>query len=136
MDRQQANCNVLAAYLHTLGFPVHYPGLKTDPGHTLHFSQATGAGAVMSFETADVDLSSRIVAGTSIFGISVSFGAVNSLISMPCLMRSVPLLLFLVYRLSELSKPDLSNALFAFGLRPATLRSLPTCEPNEACPST
>jgi cystathionine beta-lyase/cystathionine gamma-synthase len=89
MDRQQASCNLLASYLHTLGFPVHYPGLKTDPGHKLHFSQAKGAGAVMSFETGDVDLSGKIVAGTSIFGISVSFGAVNSLISMPCLMRCV-----------------------------------------------
>lgn len=89
MDRQQASCGLIATYLHTLGFKVHYPGLKADPGHELHFKQATGAGGVMSFETGDTVLSEGIVSGTRIWGISVSFGAVNSLISMPCLMRSV-----------------------------------------------
>jgi hypothetical protein len=89
LDRQQSTTTLIAYYLHTLGFSIHYPGLASDPGHALHFSQATGAGAVLSFETGDVGVSEGIVAGTSIFGISVSFGAVNSLISMPCLMRSV-----------------------------------------------
>lgn len=87
MDRQQSTTTLLANYLHTLGFTVHYPGLVSDPGHALHFSQAKGAGAVLSFETGDIGVSEGVVAGTTIFGISVSFGAVNSLISMPCLMR-------------------------------------------------
>lgn len=89
MDKQQASCEVLARYLDALGFAVHYPGLTSDPGHAVHFSQSTGAGAVMSFETGDVALSEGIVGGTRLFGISVSFGAVNSLISMPCLMRYI-----------------------------------------------
>jgi len=41
---------------------------------------------VLSFETGSVDLSERIVESTKLFGISVSFGCVNSLISMPCRM--------------------------------------------------
>lgn len=52
----------------------------------VHWAQATGAGAVLSFVTGDKALSERIVGGTRLWGISVSFGAVNSLISMPCLM--------------------------------------------------
>ena len=45
-----------------------------------------GYGAVLSFETCDKELSERIVAATRLWGISVSFGCVNSLISMPCVM--------------------------------------------------
>lgn len=40
----------------------------------------------MSFQTGDSQLSQRIVSGTRLWGVSVSFGCVNSLISMPCLM--------------------------------------------------
>lgn len=86
MDRQCASAQLVAAYLDQLGFLVHYPGLKRHPQYDLHWSQATGAGAVMSFVTGDKALSERIVGGTRLWGISVSFGAVNSLISMPCLM--------------------------------------------------
>ncbi|CED82307.1 mevalonate kinase [Phaffia rhodozyma] len=92
LDKQQASSHLIASYLHTLGFLVHYPGLPSDPGYELHNSQASGAGAVMSFETGDIALSEAIVGGTRVWGISVSFGAVNSLISMPCLMShaSIP----------------------------------------------
>ena len=45
-----------------------------------------GYGAVLSFETGDKELSERIVGATRLWGISVSFGCVNSLISMPCVM--------------------------------------------------
>jgi cystathionine beta-lyase len=41
---------------------------------------ARGAGAVLSFETGNVKVSERIVESTRIWGISVSFGCVNSLI--------------------------------------------------------
>ena len=53
-----------------------------------HLSQVSvvGYGAVLSFETGDKELSERIVAATRLWGISVSFGCVNSLISMPCVM--------------------------------------------------
>jgi cystathionine beta-lyase len=47
---------------------------------------ARGAGAVLSFETGDVTISERIVESARLWGISVSFGCVNSLISMPCRM--------------------------------------------------
>jgi cysteine-S-conjugate beta-lyase len=86
MEKQQANADAIAHFLESHGFKVRYPGLKSHPQYALHWSQARGAGAVLSFETGSIPLSERIVEATRLFGISVSFGCVNSLISMPCRM--------------------------------------------------
>lgn len=86
MEKQQANAQAIAEFLESHGFKVRYPGLKSHPQYDLHWSLARGAGAVLSFETGDVHLSERIVEAARLFGISVSFGCVNSLISMPCRM--------------------------------------------------
>jgi len=86
MDRQQHNAQLVAEYIHDLGFVVHYPGLPTHPGREIHRRIADGNGAVLSFETGSKELSEKIVGGTRLWGISVSFGCVNSLISMPCVM--------------------------------------------------
>lgn len=86
MEKQQANTQAIAEFLENHGFKVRYPGLKSHPQYKLHWSQARGAGAVLSFETGSINLSERIVESTKLFGISVSFGCVNSLISMPCRM--------------------------------------------------
>jgi cysteine-S-conjugate beta-lyase len=86
MERQQANANQIAQFLENHGFKVRYPGLRSHPQYDLHKSMARGAGAVLSFETGNVKVSERIVESTRIWGISVSFGCVNSLISMPCKM--------------------------------------------------
>ncbi|KAG9015180.1 cystathionine beta-lyase [Tulasnella sp. JGI-2019a] len=86
MERQQATAIVVARYLAGLGFLVHYPGLEQHPGYDVHKRLATGPGAVLSFTTSDKEMSERIVGATRLWGISVSFGAVNSLISMPCVM--------------------------------------------------
>lgn len=86
MDKQQRNAQQIAEFLETSGFKVRYPGLASHPQYDLHWKQSRGAGAVLAIETGSVDLSERIVEGTRIWGISVSFGCVNSLISMPCQM--------------------------------------------------
>lgn len=86
MEKQQANAQHIAEFLESHGFKVRYPGLKSHPQYDLHWSMARGAGAVLSFETGDPALSERIVEATRLWGISVSFGCVNSLISMPCQM--------------------------------------------------
>ena len=86
MEKQQSNAMALAKFLENHGFKVRYPGLKSHSQYALHWSQARGAGAVLSFETGSIELSERIVEATKLFGISVSFGCVNSLISMPCRM--------------------------------------------------
>ena len=86
MDRQQATAQLVAEYLDGLGFSVHYPGLANHPGREIHNRFADGNGAVLSFTTGNTDISEKIVGGTRLWGISVSFGCVNSLISMPCVM--------------------------------------------------
>lgn len=86
MEKQQTNAMQLATFLESHGFKVRYPGLKSHPQYDLHWSMSRGAGAVLSFETGDVVVSERIVEATRLFAISVSFGCVNSLISMPCRM--------------------------------------------------
>lgn len=74
---------------------MHYPGLPDHPGRDIHQRISDGNGAVLSFETGDKELSEKIVGGTRLWGISVSFGCVNSLISMPCVMSYV--LFFLTF---------------------------------------
>jgi len=71
---------------------VYYPGLKDHPGHELNSKQATGGGSVISLTTGDVDLSKRLVESTRLCSIAVSFGSVNSSISLPCYMShaSIP----------------------------------------------
>ncbi|KAL1918343.1 uncharacterized protein VTP21DRAFT_3003 [Calcarisporiella thermophila] len=92
MEKQQANAQQVAEFLVAHGFKVHYPGCKTHPQYALHQKMASGPGAVLSFETGDVHLSEKIVESTKLWSISVSFGCVNSLISMPCRMShaSIP----------------------------------------------
>ncbi|KAJ3712084.1 pyridoxal phosphate-dependent transferase [Lentinula guzmanii] len=59
---------------------LHYPGRE------IHQRISDGNGAVLSFETGDQELSEKIVGSTRLWGISVSFGCVNSWINMPCVM--------------------------------------------------
>ncbi|KAL2368849.1 cystathionine beta-lyase [Blastomyces gilchristii SLH14081] len=86
MEQQQSNAERIAEFLESHGFRVRYPGLKSHPQYDLHRSMARGPGAVLSFETGDVNISERIVENAKLWAISVSFGCVNSLISMPCRM--------------------------------------------------
>lgn len=94
MKRQQENAERIASFLqsHPKVERVNYPGLQSHPGFAVHASQACGPGSILSFETGDTELSRQVTEGTRLFKITVSFGAVNSLISMPCYMShaSIP----------------------------------------------
>jgi cystathionine beta-lyase len=92
MEKQQHNANIIANWLYQIGMNVHYVGLHSHIHHDLHFTQASGAGAVVSFETGDFNKSTYIVNNTRIFKISVSFGSMVSLISLPAKMShaSIP----------------------------------------------
>jgi cystathionine beta-lyase len=94
LDRQQASACTIAGFLadHPLVLRIHYPGLEAHPENELHGRQARGPGAVLSFETGSSAISQRIVEGTRLFGVTVSFGSVNSSISMPAHMShaSIP----------------------------------------------
>ncbi|KAI7866416.1 cystathionine beta-lyase [Spinellus fusiger] len=92
MDKQQASAVRIAEYLEQQGFKVNFPGSRSHPQYELHKTMADGPGAVLSFETGDIGISERIVEAAKLWSISVSFGCVNSLISMPCRMShaSIP----------------------------------------------
>lgn len=94
LDAQQKNAQRIAEFLtsHPQVEAVNYPGLPTSPGYLLQRKQARGAGAVLSFTTGSVEVSRRIVEATQMFKICVSFGSINSTISLPGAMShaSVP----------------------------------------------
>ncbi|KAH3901630.1 related to Cystathionine beta-lyase [Saccharomycodes ludwigii] len=89
--RQQFNAMVLSRWLvESCGFnKTNYVGLKEyHAQYNLHKSFNKGPGAVLSFETGCFDKSKKIVTSKflKIWNCTVSFGCVNSLISMPCKM--------------------------------------------------
>ena len=94
LDCQQKNAQAIAEWLeaHPQVTGVNYPGLASSSGYLLQRKQARGAGAVLSFTTGSVEVSRRIVEATSMFSICVSFGSINSTISLPGCMShaSVP----------------------------------------------
>ena len=62
---------------------VYFPGLADGAAIRIHRSQASGDGAVLSFVTGDPEFSRAVVEATRLFAITVSFGGVNSTISLP-----------------------------------------------------
>lgn len=86
VEQQQRSAVALAETLaaHPDVERVYFPGLADHPGHALHARQASGPGSVISFTTGDVARSERLVNALELFTISVSFGCVSSLASLPC----------------------------------------------------
>jgi len=85
LDRQQSNARRIAEWLnpHPAVERVYYPGLAGETQLRIQRAQASGDGAVLSFVTGDPEFSRGIVEATKLFAITVSFGGVNSTISLP-----------------------------------------------------
>ena len=85
VDKQQANALKIATWLQGVNVvsKVYYAGLPDHGDYDIHMQQASGGGSVVCFLTGDVELSKHIVSVTKLFKITVSFGSVTSLISLP-----------------------------------------------------
>jgi cystathionine gamma-synthase len=86
IERQQSNAAAVAAFLegHSLVAAVHYPGLKSHPGHELAKAQQAGFGAMLSFElVGGVENVRRFVEAVGIFTLAESLGGVESLVAHP-----------------------------------------------------
>ncbi|HWY71683.1 MAG TPA: cystathionine beta-lyase [Terriglobales bacterium] len=85
VDRQQDNAEQVASFLsnHPAVKRTYYPSLLDKENFAIHASQARGNGAVVSFETGSLNLSRQIVESLKLFPITVSFGGLQSSVSLP-----------------------------------------------------
>jgi cystathionine gamma-synthase len=86
MDRHCENANRIAVELaaHPAVDHVNYPGLPDDAGHHIARTQMSGFGGMVSFTLRGGEAHAlQVAASTSIFTLSESLGAVESLIEHP-----------------------------------------------------
>ncbi|MGO4411125.1 MULTISPECIES: cystathionine gamma-synthase [unclassified Brevundimonas] len=89
IERQQTTAGLVAAALeqHPAVKAVHYPGLKSHPGHALAARQQSGPGAMLSFElNGGTEAVRDLIEGLDIFTLAESLGGVESLIAHPATM--------------------------------------------------
>jgi cystathionine beta-lyase len=65
---------------------VYYPGLAGHPGKDVHERQASGYGAIVSFDTGCGERTKKLLARVRIPIVAVSLGAVESILSYPAMM--------------------------------------------------
>jgi cysteine-S-conjugate beta-lyase len=85
MERQQSNAAQIAEFLsgHPAVRTVYHPSLLDKRGFAIHAGQARGNGAVVSFETGSLESSRQVVESLKLFPITVSFGGLQSSVSLP-----------------------------------------------------
>ncbi len=87
LERQQQSAMKIAEFLY--GQPkvkaVYYAGLASHPGYAVSKKQASGFGAMISFETQNAAVAERILERVSIIQYAESLGGVESLITYPML---------------------------------------------------
>ncbi|WP_026882910.1 trans-sulfuration enzyme family protein [Clostridium akagii] len=85
LDEQQKSAAKLASFLNKNKNvnKVYYPGLADHPGSYVHFSQARGGGAVLSFETKDTDIAIHFMKSVKLAAVAVSLGGVETIVSYP-----------------------------------------------------
>ncbi|MDR2800372.1 MAG: aminotransferase class I/II-fold pyridoxal phosphate-dependent enzyme, partial [Desulfovibrio sp.] len=88
MEAAQAGARQLALRLAALPEVrrVFYPGLEGHPGADIHSSQASGPGAVLSFELESSALTKTFLQCVTLPLVSVSLGGVESILSHPATM--------------------------------------------------
>ena len=87
MERQQQSAMTIAQWLCQRDKikAVHYTGLPSHPGYAVSEKQASGFGAMISFETDSADTAVRILERVRVMQYAESLGGVESLITYPML---------------------------------------------------
>jgi len=85
MEKHNANALVVAHWLqkHPRVTSVYYPGLAQHPGKTVHDSQASGYGGILSFVVDDAKLAQEVLSRVQLIRFAESLGGVESLITLP-----------------------------------------------------
>ncbi len=89
MDRQCANALEIARWLesHPKVASVGYPGLESHPQHKLAAAQATGFGAMITFElSGGVEMGKKLMDAMELWSLAENLGAVESIITHPVTM--------------------------------------------------
>jgi cystathionine beta-lyase len=88
MEESQRSAITIADWLstHPQVTRVYYPGCKEHPGHGIHQAQASGPGAVLSFELASYGITKKLLEGINLAAFAVSLGGVESILSYPAKM--------------------------------------------------
>jgi cysteine-S-conjugate beta-lyase len=88
MEESQASARQIVAWLkeQPAVAKVYYPGLAEHPGYEIHQRQASGPGAVLSFELSNLDVTRRLLEGVQLAAFAVSLGGVESILSYPAKM--------------------------------------------------
>ena len=94
MDRHEASGRAVAEFLdqHPKVQRVLYPGLPSHPGHELQKRQATGFGALITFDLGTYAGAKNLLDNLQVMSLAESLGGVETLISHPASMThaSVP----------------------------------------------
>jgi len=94
MERHERSGRAVAEFLeqHPKVKRVHYPGLASHPGHEVQQRQASGFGALISFDLVSYEAAKRMLDRLEVLALGESLGGVETLISHPASMThaSVP----------------------------------------------
>ena len=88
MEESQSSAKTIVSWLQKQPAvaKVYYPGLPGHPGHQTHLRQASGPGAVLSFELANFQVTKQLLEGVKLAAFAVSLGGVESILSYPAKM--------------------------------------------------
>jgi cystathionine beta-lyase/cystathionine gamma-synthase len=88
MPRHEENACAVAPFLyqHPKVERVLWPGFPDHPNHAVHKRQATGFGAVISFDVGSLEAARTLLGGVRLCSLGESLGGVETLISHPATM--------------------------------------------------